>query len=180
MGGFSWPAVDVTPSYSTPARTCSGRSMAILGRSMPSRAPCSSTTVTPWFLAATTTRSGSQTESGGSESRCQKMNYRGALALLVLLIGAWFALLAWRNSRARRNGHFESVASAAARYRERVASPDLDGLEQHLGHSLPESFRALYRDRSLITSENIVIAVPKDHPWPGCEGVVPVRQQRGR
>ena len=122
------------------------------------------------------------------------MTPAGALGLLVLLIGAWFALLAWRNSRARRNGHFESVASAAARYRERVASPDLDGLEQHLGHSLPESFRALYRDRGLITSENIVVAVPNpleksessyiaffepadietlDHPWPGCEGLFP-------
>jgi len=49
--------------------------------------------------------------------------------------------------------------TASEKFKRRLESPDLDGLEQHLGRPLPVSFRAMYRDRGLILSNNLLIAV---------------------
>ncbi len=91
-------------------------------------------------------------------------------------------------------GRAKAAAELEA-FKKRLASPDLDGLERHLGHPLPASLRTLYSDHDLIMSYDILIAVPNPleqgdesyiawfepgdvaslgAAWPGCEGLFPI------
>jgi hypothetical protein len=120
----------------------------------------------------------------------------GTIAAAALMIGlgtAMVAVLQWLISRGDRKRRQESVAFGE-RFRRRLESPDLAGLERHLGHPPSASLRALYADRDLVMSDDIVISVPNPlqgskesyiawfEPadaetlaitWPGCEGLFP-------
>jgi hypothetical protein len=121
------------------------------------------------------------------------MSTIAAPALIIGLGIVFVAVLQWLISRGERKGQLRR-ALAAERFLKRLESPDLAGLERHLGHPLPASLRALYADRDLVMSDDIVISVPnplqgsKDsyiawfEPadaetlaiiWPGCEGLFP-------
>jgi SMI1-KNR4 cell-wall len=97
----------------------------------------------------------------------------------------WLAL-----RRARKRARAEILA-----FQKRLAAPDLDGLERHLGHRLPASLRALYEDHELIMACDVLVAVPNPldesdesyiawfqpgdvetlkTAWPGCEDLFPI------
>jgi hypothetical protein len=121
------------------------------------------------------------------------MSTMAAISLTVGLVAVGFAVLTWLTSRAERKRRAES-AFASERFRKRIESPDLEALERHFGHPLSASLRALYADRRLIMSQDVVVAVanplerskdsyiawfePADaealgSPMPGCEGLFP-------
>jgi hypothetical protein len=76
-----------------------------------------------------------------------------ALSATIFLAIGWWAWYEVRKERTRAN-------AASEQFARRLASPDLAGLERHLGHALPASFRAMYQDRELILSDDVLIDVP--------------------
>jgi hypothetical protein len=122
------------------------------------------------------------------------MSQNAAIALTVGLIAVGAAIMFWLMSRSERKQRARAAA-ASEKFEKRLASPDLDGLERHLGHALPASFCAMYQDRDLIMSDNILIGVPNPlenddecyvawfqpadtenigAAWPGCDGLFPI------
>ena len=119
------------------------------------------------------------------------MSTIAAVSLTVGLVVVGFAVLTWLTSRAERRRRAEG-SLVADRFRKRIESPDFAGLERRLGHPLSASLSALYADRDLVMSRDIVIAVPNplerskdsyiawfepadaealDNPMQGCEGL---------
>ena len=122
------------------------------------------------------------------------MSQTAAIALTVGLITVGSAIMFWLQLRSERKAR-ATAAVASNRFKQRLASPDLDGLERHLGHPLPASVRAMYQDRDLIMSDNILIGVPNPlendnecyvawfepadvenigAAWPGCDSLFPI------
>lgn len=110
------------------------------------------------------------------------------LILVGAAIGFWLMTQAENKARLRRR-------TDAEQFKRRLHSPDLDGLEQQPGHPLPASFGALYQNRDLIQTNDLLIAVPNPlegadecyiawfrpanveslrEVWPGCEGLFPI------
>ena len=122
------------------------------------------------------------------------MSNTAAIILFVSLFTIGAAFLLWLASRASKR----SQALAAARAQEferRQSQPDFAGLERLYGHSLPAAFHAMHSDLQLISSENLLIALPNCvedstecyvcwfepadlesaySPWPGCENLFPI------
>ena len=87
------------------------------------------------------------------------MSTIAAISLTVGLVAVGFAVLSWLASRAQRKQRVEG-SLVAERFRKRMESPDLAGLERQIGRPLSPSLRALYADRELVISKDIVLAVP--------------------
>jgi hypothetical protein len=127
-------------------------------------------------------------------NRHREMSDTTAIVLAVGLTTVAIAVMSWIRSRLVLRAHARTAADLEA-FKKRLAAPDLDGLERHLGHPIPASLRALYDDHELIMSFDILIAVPNPleqdeecyiawfepgdaeslrDAWPGCEGLFPI------
>ena len=115
-----------------------------------------------------------------------------AIALVVALVTGGSAAILWFQARSERKRK-AAGALAAAEFERRQSSPNLGEVEKHLGHALPRSLHALYQDKALALSSDVLIGVPNpatgedecyvawfepgdldnftSNPWPGCEGL---------
>ena len=120
------------------------------------------------------------------------MSDAAAIALVVVIVAFGSAAAFWLQARSQ---HKRKTAQAleAAEFERRQSSPNLAEVEEHLGHALPRSLHALYQDKALALSSDLLIGVPNpatdekecyvawfepgdlknytSDPWPGCEGL---------
>jgi len=121
------------------------------------------------------------------------MRETSALILTVCLIAVGSAVVFYLQHLAQKRRK-TLAKEQSERYSRRLDNPDFRALETYFRHPLPDPLKALYRDKSRINSENILVDVPNPgeseptsfiaffepldresvrHPWPGCEKLLP-------
>jgi len=121
------------------------------------------------------------------------MSDTAAIIIFCCAMAVISAAIFWVQSRLEKKRRAEASAASAG-FKKRLTNPNFAGLEEHFRSPLPASFRAMYENRELISSEDLLIGVPNpversrecyvawfmpadvesaQSPWPGCDGLFP-------